>query len=199
MPKIEGLIDFSDSEDELEYDKTCFDSVEDAREYEAVEKAERVSYKSNDDESVEEKVPAKSRNQKKKKGKSKIQVEGLLDFSDSESENELAKDEPYGSVEDALARQDEVMAELFDNVSEDDEPVKIPSRWKTAVKGLLVWDDDSDIEVDEEEGEPKEHAFTRNRLGLGEVDDNTNSHENTEGAVGKQEVDSLGLTDSGSD
>jgi len=115
-------------------------------------------------------------------------------FSDSEDEKPLAKD-------DALARQDEVMAELFDNVSEDDKPVnvKMPSRWKTAVTGLLHWEVNSDIEVKKEEDEPRKHAFTRTKLGLGKLDDNTNSHKSTEGVVSKQEVDSSGLASSGSD
>jgi len=94
-----------------------------------------VSYKSDDDKSVKEEVPAKSCNQKKE-GKSLPKIEGLMYFSDSEDEKPLAKD-------NALAQQDEVMAELFDNILEDNKPVKVkvPSRWKTAVTGLLNWDD----------------------------------------------------------
>jgi len=91
-------------------------------------------------------------------------------------------------------------------MSDDDKSVKevaLLPRWKTAVKGLIVWDDDSDGEVDEEvdkeEGDPKEYAFTCTRLGLGNLDDNTNSCKSREGIVGEQEVDSSGLTDSGSD
>jgi len=48
-----------ESEDKNEYDETHFDSAEDAQDFEGVAKAERVSYKSDDDESVKEEVPAK--------------------------------------------------------------------------------------------------------------------------------------------
>jgi len=155
--------------------------------------AKRVVYKSDDDESIKEEVYTKSRNQKKE-SKSLPKVRGLMYVSDSDDEKPLSKDE-------ALAQQDEAMTELFDNVSKDDEPakIKVPSRWKTTVKGLLHWDSDSDIEVDEEEDVPRKYAFTRTNLRLGELDNNTSSHESTEGIVGEQEVDSSALTSGGSD
>jgi len=70
---------------------------------------------------------------------------------------------------------------------------------KDRTHDTLHWDSDSDIEVDKEEDAPRKCAFTCTNLGLGELDDNTNSHESTEGILGKQEVDSSGLTSSGSD
>jgi len=131
----------------------------------------------------------------------------LLDFLDSDSECKFAKDEPFGSMEDAaLAHEPDARAELDDPDSEIEESVeeKVPSKWKASVKGLLCWDDDSDKEVVEEGVDPIKYAFTRTGLGQGDPDNNTNSREgfegkDSEGIVGEPGADAPGLTDSGSD